>query len=62
MKAQHKPRVKVWLLLGQKVTPKKAWERIGCYRLASVINRLRNEGMNIITDMSKGYATYYLNK
>lgn len=60
MKAQHKPRIKVWLLLGRKVTPKMAWTQIGCYRLSSVINRLRNEGMKIETDMSKGYATYSL--
>lgn len=33
------------------ITPLKAWEAYGCYRLSSVINRLRKKGLQIITEI-----------
>ena len=40
------------------ITPLQALKEYGCFRLASVVNRLRNSGMNIHTDMKHRYAIY----
>ena len=61
---QVKDRLKVRLLSGQSVTPLQALRRWGCFRLAVYVNRLRNEGMKIKTEMvsAKGstFAKYSL--
>jgi hypothetical protein len=41
------------------ITGKQAWELYGLYRLSSSINRLRNDGHNIHTEMvKKGKETF----
>lgn len=42
-------KIKRWLKKGHGITPLQSWTMFSCYRLSSVINRLRNEGMNIKT-------------
>ena len=44
------------------ITGKQAWEAFGCYRLASVINRLKKDGYLIETRIVPGerYAEYSL--
>lgn len=46
-----KPRLKVHLLLGKTITQSQALKRWRTSRLAVYINRLRNDGMNIVTEM-----------
>lgn len=54
-------RVRNFLFTGKKLTAKTAISRFGVYRLAAIIHRLRTTfSMNITTDNSKGFATYYL--
>lgn len=48
---QTKAHLKVWLLLGKSITPDQCLKKWKARRLASYINRLRNEGMDIITEM-----------
>ena len=61
----QRKKIKEWLLLKRPITPMMALQMFGCFRLASVIFRLRNEdGMNIETKIDRGegnkqYATYY---
>ncbi len=63
--ATQKSQIKAWLEDGKSITPIEALNRWGCFRLAAVINRLRSDGMDIITervnDGEKSYAKYYLN-
>lgn len=51
---------------GQTITPLVAWTRYGCYRLSSVINRLRKKGHDITTTIRKKgsslWAVYRLSK
>ena len=64
--ATQKSQIRAWLMEGNSVTPIEALNKWGCFRLASVINRLRNEGMDIITETvnngRKSFAKYYLKK
>lgn len=46
---QHLPRIKVWLLQGKVLTPRIAFARWNCWRLAVYIHRLRKQGFNIQT-------------
>lgn len=47
---------------GYPVTPMSALYAANCYRLGARIFDLRRKGYNIVTDKSKGYATYALEK
>lgn len=46
------------------LTAKEAWELYGVYRLASIVNRLRNSGYQIKTEMVEetehSYARYFI--
>lgn len=43
-------KIKRWLLKGHGITPLQSWTMFSCYRLSSVIHRLKNnEGMKIET-------------
>lgn len=54
-------KVRDFLTTGKKLTSRTAITRFGVYRLASIIHQLRTVfGMNIVTDNSKGYATYFV--
>ena len=44
---------------GKSIAPMQALNHFGIYRLASRINDLRNEGMNIITEMQYAYPVKY---
>lgn len=67
MKSEAKCRqIKNHLREGRYITGLIAMQIFGVYRLSSVINRLRNEGMDIKTEMvstqsGTTYAKYYLN-
>ena len=56
----QKQEVKKHLIRFGNITPMTALAKYGCFRLASVINRLRNDGCNIKTEIRHGfhYATY----
>lgn len=43
----QKDAIKLYLQNGRSITPAKAMAEYGVWRLASVIHRLRKEGMNI---------------
>ena len=51
---------------GKSISPMMALNRFGIYRLASRVNDLRNQGMNIVTEMVYAhpvrYAKYYIPK
>ncbi len=57
-------RIKEHLLKGCGISPLFALNKFGCFRLASRIKDLRNEGMNIKTEMveydEKRFARYIL--
>ncbi len=54
-------KVRDFLFTGKKLTSRTAITRFGVYRLASIIHKLRtNFNMNIVTDNTKGYATYFV--
>jgi hypothetical protein len=59
---QVEARLKIALLNGDKVTPLKALNRWGCFRLAVYVQRLREKGMKIRTEMirksGKTFAQY----
>lgn len=40
-----------WLKSGKTISPLQALNQLGIYRLASRVNELRNEGMNIETKL-----------
>lgn len=64
--ATQKSQIRTWLIDGNSITPIEALNKWGCFRLAAVINRLRNDGMDIITEKvsngKKSFARYYLKK
>jgi hypothetical protein len=51
-------------LKSKPITPLEALRKYGCFRLASRINELRNEGIDVKTEMvtknGKRFAKYYL--
>jgi len=55
-----------YLVKGHSLTPMDALKKFGCFRLASRINDLRNEGHKIhrimMDNNGKRYASYYLIK
>lgn len=59
-----KKQIKELLLKGGKITPMDALQSYGCFRLGSIIHRLRQEGLDIITVATgkQRYATYFLGK
>ena len=58
--------IKGWLLNGQSLTTLDALTMFGCFRLSARISNLKDQGMNIITEMvevnDKRIAKYYLAK
>lgn len=65
-KLSQKDLVRRHLMSGKPLTPIQALEKYGCYRLAAVVNRLRKDGYQIITELMKGqehsYAKYKILK
>jgi hypothetical protein len=65
-KPSHIEKVLTHLRRRGSITPIKAWEAYGCYRLSSVINRLRKKGHEIVTEIIKNkdyvHAKYKLIK
>jgi len=63
MKTQ-KEQIKKYLLSRKTITPIQALNKIGCFRLAAVIYKLKNEGLKIVTEMeynkNKQFARYRL--
>ena len=52
-------KVRNWLTSGKSISPLTALKVFGVLRLAAIIHTLRwNRGMDIVTDMTRGYATY----
>lgn len=58
----HKSKIKEHLIHVGYITPLIALQRYGCFRLASVIHRLRNEGLDIVSklDPDGHYSIYSL--
>jgi hypothetical protein len=58
--------IKGWLLNGYSITQLDAFNMFGCFRLSARIANLREEGLDIVTDMvnvnDKRIAKYYLQK
>jgi len=58
--------IKGWLLNGYSITQLDALNMFGCFRLSARIANLREEGLDILTEMvnvnDKRIAKYYLNK
>jgi hypothetical protein len=58
--------IKGWLLNGYSITQLDALNMFGCFRLSARIANLREEGLDIVTDIvnvnDKRIAKYYLNK
>ena len=58
--------IKGWLLNGRSITQLDALNMFGCFRLAARIADIREEGINIMTEMitvnDKRIAQYYLLK
>lgn len=56
--------IKSYLEKGKSITPIDALNKFGCFRLASRINELRKDGLNIatkiVTKEGKTYASYRL--
>ncbi len=50
MKTQ-KEQIKKYLLSRKTITPIQALNKFGCFRLAAVIYKLKNEGLKIVTEM-----------
>ena len=52
------------LMSGKSITPLQALNKYGCFRLAALIHKLRQEGMVIeteyVTKNSKTFAKYFL--
>lgn len=63
MKTQ-KEQIKKYLLSRKTITPIQALNKFGCFRLAAVIYKLKNEGLKIVTEMvtkdNKTFAKYKL--
>jgi hypothetical protein len=63
----QKANVRAWLLEGRSITPLEALNKFGIFRLAAVVHKLRDEGLDIITEKfqvspKKRVAKYYLKK
>lgn len=58
--------IKGWLLNGNSITPMEALNMFGCFRLSARIANLRDDGMQVVTDMvtinDKRVARYYLSR
>lgn len=58
--------IKGWLLNGYSITPMEALNMFGCFRLSARIANLREEGLEVVTDMvtinDKRIARYYLSR
>lgn len=58
--------IKGWLLNGRSITQLDALNLFGCFRLAARIADIREQGVNIMTEMitvnDKRIASYYLEK
>lgn len=58
--------IKGWLLNGNSLTTLDALTMFGCFRLSARISNLKDQGMNIMTEMvevnDKRIAKYYLAK
>lgn len=58
--------IKGWLLNGYSITQLDALNMFGCFRLAARIADIRDQGLDIVTDMitvnDKRVANYYLQK
>lgn len=67
-KESQRLQIQSWLKSGRSITPMQALELCGCFRLSSVIYRLKYDyGMPIKTDMvylpdGRRYAEYYIGK
>jgi hypothetical protein len=63
MKTQ-KEQIKKYLLSRKTITPIQALNKFGCFRLAAVIYKLKNDGLKIVTEMeynkNKQFARYRL--
>jgi hypothetical protein len=62
VKKSHKKSVLEWFETHETITPLEAWQNFGCYRLAAVIARMREEGYIIETLIYDGekHAHYKL--
>ena len=60
MRTGQKEQVLAYLQNHDFITGAIAFSELGIYRLSSCINRLRKDGIAIITDNSMGYARYRL--
>ena len=62
MKKSVRAQIEQHLIEGKTITPLQALETWGCFRLASIIHRIRKSGMNIETMphtfKGKTYAVY----
>lgn len=59
--------IKGWLLNGYSITQIEALNQFGCFRLAARIADLRDQSLNVVTDMvtlenGKRVARYYLRR
>lgn len=63
MKTQ-KEQIKKYLLSRKTITPIQALNKFGCFRLAAVIYKLKDDGLKIVTEMEynkkKQFAKYRL--
>lgn len=59
-KLSQKQLIKAHLVMEGSITPKEAFEKYGCFRLAARIADLRRDGMVILTERNevKHYAVY----
>lgn len=60
MKQKHSVQILEHLKRHRSITPMDALNLFGCYRLAARIYDLRDAGHEIVTDTSRGFATYRL--
>ena len=63
-KKTQKEKIRKHLMDGKSITPLHALNEYGCFRLAAIVFRLRQEGMDIITENvsqhGKTFALYRL--
>jgi hypothetical protein len=66
LKESQNALIKGWLLNGYSITPMEALNMFGCFRLSARIANLREEGLEVVTDMvtinDKRIARYYLSR
>ena len=64
MKETQNQQILNHLLGGNVLTQIDAFEKFGCFRLASRVHDLRSDGHNIVTknvkSLNKSYASYYI--